>query len=1331
MNNNKKFYLLYFLLVLAFSFFLLPVISTADYTGTEPAKDVDPWHPELASSVKFVSVTNAEIVGFAIDSSGYPWTWGFNGNGRTGIGVVNGDYLGGMKRIPFFVENNIKVKSISSSYRTSFALTDDGEVYSWGDAGGGALGTDDKKDNPTPKKIKFPEKIEMVDASDGTGLSAVYAIGKSGVVYCWGNNDIYTMLLPGIKGSQSTPVVNTLLTDISKAENGVKQIKLGYDSALLLTGNGNVYAWGNNGYKATGILDSSIKSPKKIPAFNDGEIKEIDIKFQHSLFLKKDGTIYEAGYLDGKNANGTAMINKEPTPVKLDLSSAEYIPQVREIHSSKYAGYFIDQHGRSWVWGNNQFYQFMTDGPTLGSQGVNKPYDYTDPSKGKLSQYLTLATQIPKSMGDGDTQVTKSTLKAPVFSNVPIADYTAFYTYGYQNQGVWGPIDGGYPRKHPTIYDKKYYKTVGKELDYAKPGSGAGLNDRKRAEAHEQVYMVDKEGNKLVYSVIQDSSKTLCGNFYIADPDYRGGWYYEDKKSSELPQGVSRKTSVPEVKDSEKSWINLSTGNRPNDFTGTQATELPYIAAMDAYESAVSILDTSGNLYRSALNGSGNVAWGWDFSSIYDSPTNAAEQGIYDIYVYEMMFMRGAPRTVPGTIDISSSKKKHYLSNKEKDKVKVQVGLGAAFTDAQLNIVIEPKLNEVKYLVLPYSNSDENIKKEIPSKEEFNYAYEHAADLGYTAVDLAEKNGWKGMEQKLGQPEIQLKDDSLEIEKNSVVWAMIETTSYGATPTVVKNLTFDNFYTDATIKSEGSLLKDSKKIIYDALSDNVAKVNNDGQKDKYGFPLDVKGNIINNPTFGYDEVKVKRVSDDRLDQLDQKPKFSHMYKWASGQSEEKTYTLNGVDNIKNSATDIVVNKGELPVSKEFNHKFYYEENPDIFYNLHYVGVDKNGKKLSESEFKIPDERLLLKEIEMKRKAPMLFQNKELVPTKYLLTNKNPEELTSVKDFKDLSGDKSVAFTIPYDKTIKDVTLYYLYDENERDVLLNIRQVVLDDTKVKKPHDGYMSYQMAKNDWTIQSGARQVKVPSQLASETPKYKKVKMKVNKDINRLILDKKVPQYYDYVGFKQSNKDGNFDTSGIKGKESIKIDYSDDAKEKWVTVYIKPTTDSPGNYTWQTETNDFGKIYLEKSRKVRITFYGLDDDNEKLADEYTDFNKFENGVLKPAYDDFSNYYYKYSIPGVFNEKRFESGQKFEDILIDVDKIDVDKLPEIISIPIYHLDKNGKEAKVDAMENLHPGNPNLGYTTVFGFNNVKLDRKVITYDDSNNEIIVTYRYSFDYLQFG
>ncbi|MGO3732200.1 MAG: RCC1 domain-containing protein [Vagococcus sp.] len=1144
-------------------FSVLTVIMMASSSIDTLAVAKDAPTVGTVSAIKFIDAETNYLAGLALDDQGYVWVWGYNKHGQLGAEDKNdekkfGSYAGGMIRQPYFVEENIKVVDIIAGYHTSYALDDQGIVYAWGRGLEGQMGNGTTKtDNPRPIIVSnLSDKKIVKVATSVEAATRTYALDSDGKLYGWGYGS--SNMIPGKTGGDyvSTPVELTSITDVT---GPIKDIQIGSNHGIILNTSGDIFVWGSN---ANGVFgngkitgDGAIQKVDWFATRNK-KIAKISANNGVNLVTTEDNEIYQWGAIY-KAVTSKNISTPEKVPV--DFKSADYVPVAVTPVAGRYVNYFIDQFGRVWSWGLNVNYSFGTDGPLSH----------------KLNTVKAEATLQPTTMGDGDTQGLTSPYKAPVFKNMPKDGAHMGYAIGsYKRHGQWSSIGDGL---HPTIYDKKYMETVGEPVK----------------NSHDYVFPIDKQGRRLVYTVREKSKGLYDGEFLVATDEYKGTWLKEFKLAEPLPTGLTEETSSPKVKESEKSWINLSVDTDNFDYTGNNLKELPYMSKIHTYQSSTLFIDNAGNLYKTGLDGSGAVAWGWDYS-IYEANTagNKVADGLYNMYTYEIMFMRGAPRMIDGSVKIESPKKKHYMSKKETDKVKLDLNLGTAYHDEQLNITVSPKLKEAKYIVMPYDNKDNRQGIDSPSLEDFNTAYQEAASKGYTTLDLAEKNGWKGLTSEVGKDPVVLSDDSIIVSDNAVVWVLLQTDVYSATSTTVKSMKYDNFYTETLLKQQGINIEHTEENTYVPLEKNVNKERHLDDKEDvlYGFPLDKQKQVIHKPTFGYDQVSVSRIPDSELKLADEDvnkiypdARFDFFWKWSTPQRDKKVYTLNGVDKPNNSKTDLMASEGELdvpdPVDKKsgYIHSFYYGENPVSKYNLHFIAVDKDGTIFSKDEFEMATEELLRKgKLETRRALPSLKISDKLIPKKYKILETQPPSGTISKDnFKTLV-DKKAEYRVPLDESITDVTIVFMYEKPVRDVSLNVRQVVINPTdNVEIPANGFVTLDTALDDWVSLKDTYNVMVQSGSEMKEVNYTRIGLKVDNEKYRYLTQFKIPQYYEYEGYKLSNTLIENDSQKMGQDQSIKIDYSDDnISEQWLTIYLKPTTSKPLNYSWEQILNVFGEI-------------------------------------------------------------------------------------------------------------------------------------------------------------
>lgn len=170
---------------------------------------------------------------FAIRSDKKVFAWGLNQYGQCGITNETGDLEdGSLITKPTYVPDldDLKVKALAAGEHHSFALSEDGRLFSWGRIDMKELGIpsndlpsysfkDDRgrvRSIPKPTQILIGKKKHPMIKAVGTGSHHSFAITEDGVVYSWGFGDTYGPGLGPLDGDVETPtrISNTATKNI-------------------------------------------------------------------------------------------------------------------------------------------------------------------------------------------------------------------------------------------------------------------------------------------------------------------------------------------------------------------------------------------------------------------------------------------------------------------------------------------------------------------------------------------------------------------------------------------------------------------------------------------------------------------------------------------------------------------------------------------------------------------------------------------------------------------------------------------------------------------------------------------------------------------------------------------------------------------------------------------------------------------------------------------------------------------------------------------------------------------------------------------------------------
>ena len=206
-----------------------------------------PGKADTLADVTFTSVSAGRGHTVAVDTQGEIYSWGGNTHGQLGRSTTSTPV-----DEPGKVDTPVGVTFIQASAggSHSVAISDDGNLYTWGNATKGRLGRD-TNNTPAdkPGKVDTPVGVTFTQASAGDGNSI--ALSSDGSLYTWGDS-----------GKTSSDRPNKVDTP---AGITFTQASAGASYCLALGSDGNLYSWGDNANGQLGRDTSSAQtaSPAK------------------------------------------------------------------------------------------------------------------------------------------------------------------------------------------------------------------------------------------------------------------------------------------------------------------------------------------------------------------------------------------------------------------------------------------------------------------------------------------------------------------------------------------------------------------------------------------------------------------------------------------------------------------------------------------------------------------------------------------------------------------------------------------------------------------------------------------------------------------------------------------------------------------------------------------------------------------------------------------------------------------------------------------------------------------------------------------------------------
>jgi alpha-tubulin suppressor-like RCC1 family protein len=226
------------------------------------------------------------------------------------------------------------VSKVSAGYLHGLALTTKDELYAFGYGPDGQLGypvsggANGEGGEDTPKRVTLPGQEGTVTQIAAGGEDS-FALTSEGQLYSFGDNS-YGQLGTGVAGNDNpTPTIVTL----PGGSGNPIQVAAGERHTLVLTSTGDLYSFGENGYGQLGVTTNSgsIGVANTTPALVSlpgatGSIEQIAVGRNYSLVRTSTGQLFafgenDYGQLGTTTNNGGVTANPTPTLVGTGANS--------------------------------------------------------------------------------------------------------------------------------------------------------------------------------------------------------------------------------------------------------------------------------------------------------------------------------------------------------------------------------------------------------------------------------------------------------------------------------------------------------------------------------------------------------------------------------------------------------------------------------------------------------------------------------------------------------------------------------------------------------------------------------------------------------------------------------------------------------------------------------------------------------------------------------------------------------------------------------------------------------------------------------------------------
>ncbi|XP_058054803.1 probable E3 ubiquitin-protein ligase HERC4 [Anopheles bellator] len=227
------------------------------------------------------------------------YCWGNTAHGELGLGGIEEEQVMVPRKMDWLHAHDIAQAACGASH--TLLLVSEGKLYSCGNNDHGQLGHDvESLPNKRPQRLTSLENYIITHAC--CGIAHSLALTNWGQIYSWGSNAMGQLGQDVDVTRQPSP---RLIRSIAAKQ--VVQIASGQYHCLALTNNGELYAWGSNAYGQLGIgtTNEKVATPTLVVSLAGVPIAFIACGGNHSFAVSKSGAIF--GW--GKNTFGQLGLN--------------------------------------------------------------------------------------------------------------------------------------------------------------------------------------------------------------------------------------------------------------------------------------------------------------------------------------------------------------------------------------------------------------------------------------------------------------------------------------------------------------------------------------------------------------------------------------------------------------------------------------------------------------------------------------------------------------------------------------------------------------------------------------------------------------------------------------------------------------------------------------------------------------------------------------------------------------------------------------------------------------------------------------------------------------
>ncbi|XP_065862126.1 ultraviolet-B receptor UVR8 [Euphorbia lathyris] len=247
-------------------------------------------------------------------------------------------------------------KQVAAGLNFTVFLSRKGHVYSCGTNTHGELGHGDTLDRPTPKVIEALERVGPV-IQIAAGPSYVLAVTNNGEVYSFGSGSNFCLG----HGEQHNELLPRAIHTFRRKDIHVVRVSAGDEHAVALDSSGFVYTWGKGYCGALGHGDEIDKTlPEPLNSLRNQLAVQVCASKRKTFVLVDSGGVYGFGWM-GFGSLGILdrdVSDKVLKPRRLESLRAHHVSQ---ISTGLYHTVAVTNQGQIFGFGDNERAQLGHD----------------------------------------------------------------------------------------------------------------------------------------------------------------------------------------------------------------------------------------------------------------------------------------------------------------------------------------------------------------------------------------------------------------------------------------------------------------------------------------------------------------------------------------------------------------------------------------------------------------------------------------------------------------------------------------------------------------------------------------------------------------------------------------------------------------------------------------------------------------------------------------------------------------------------------------------------------------------------------------------------------